>query len=162
MGLAQRTAFRSGEGPLPSVERRIATAADQASIEAYSTGICALVHRYSRLDRYSRVGGPESLAVWKVGYAMQYFPLLNFQHMVLAFCLGAAFVILLYIALSSYKRTREEPSQEELDRLEKGELAQVHDRETNPIASVLIFIYLAAIVWSISYVVVVGIKGVAF
>jgi hypothetical protein len=93
---------------------------------------------------------------------MQYFPLLSFQHMVLAFCLGAGFAILLYIALSSYKRTREEPSQEELDSIEKGELAEVHDPERNRIAPVLIFIYLAAIVWSISYVVVVGIKGVAF
>jgi len=93
---------------------------------------------------------------------MQYFPLLNFQHMVLAFFLGIGFVILVYIAFSSYRRTRKEPSQEELDRLMKGELAQVHDPARNRIAPVLIFIYLAAIVWSISYVVVVGIKGVAF
>ena len=38
---------------------------------------------------------------------MQYFPLLNFQHMVLALCLGIGFVILVYIALCSYKRTRQ-------------------------------------------------------
>ncbi len=43
---------------------------------------------------------------------MQYFPLLYFQHLVLAFFLGTGFVILLYIAFSSYKQTREEMSEE--------------------------------------------------
>lgn len=93
---------------------------------------------------------------------MQYFPLLAFQHLVLAFFLGAGFVILLYIALSSYKQTREELSEEELDHLARGELAEVHDSEGNRIAPVLIFIYLGVIVWSVSYFVVVGIKGTAF
>jgi len=93
---------------------------------------------------------------------MQYFPLLAYQHLVLAFFLGMGFVILLYIAFSSYKQTREEMSEEELDRLARGELAEVHDPEGNRIAPVLIFIYLGVIVWSVSYVVVVGIKGTAF
>ena len=93
---------------------------------------------------------------------MQYFPLLAFQHMVLAFFLGTSFVILLYIAFSSYKQTRKEMSEEELDHLARGELAEVHDPEGNRIAPVLIFIYLGVIVWSVSYFVVVGIKGTAF
>jgi hypothetical protein len=93
---------------------------------------------------------------------MQYFPLLAFQHLVLAFFLGAGFVILLYIALSSYKQTREELSEEQLDHLARGALAEVHDPEGNRIAPVLIFIYLGVIVWSVSYFVVVGIKGTAF
>jgi hypothetical protein len=93
---------------------------------------------------------------------MQYFPLLDFQHMVLAFFLGMGFVILLYIALSSYKRTREGMSEEELGRLERGELAEAHDPEGNRIAPVLIFIYLGVILWSVSYFIVVGIKGGAF
>ena len=93
---------------------------------------------------------------------MQYFPLLAFQHLVLAFFLGTGFVILLYIAFSSYKQTRKEMSEEELDHLARGELAEVHDPEGNRIAPVLIFIYLGALVWSVSYFVVVGIKGTAF
>jgi len=93
---------------------------------------------------------------------MQYFPLLAFQHLVLAFFLGTGFVILLYIAFSSYKQTREELSEEELDQLARGELAEVHDPEGNRIAPVLIFIYLGALVWSVSYFVIVGVKGTAF
>jgi hypothetical protein len=93
---------------------------------------------------------------------MQYFPLLNFQQMVLAFFLGIGFVILLYIAFCSYNRTRAETTEEELDRLVKGELAEAHDPEGSRIAPVLIFIYLGVIVWSISYFIVVGIKGGAF
>ena len=93
---------------------------------------------------------------------MQYFPLLNFQHMVLAFFLGIGFVILFYIALSSYKKTREGMSEEELGRLERGELAEAHDPEGGGIAPVLFFIYLGVIVWCVSYFIVVGIKGDAF
>ena len=93
---------------------------------------------------------------------MQYFPLLAVQHLVLAFFLGVGFVILLYIAFSSYRQTREEMTEEELDHLARGELAEVHDPEGNRIAPVLIFIYLGALVWAVSYVVVVGIRGTAF
>ena len=93
---------------------------------------------------------------------MQYFPLLAFQHLVLACFLGIGFVILLYIAFSSYKQTREEMTEEELDHLARGELAEVHDPEGNRIAPVLIFIYLGALAWAASYVVVVGINGTAF
>ncbi len=93
---------------------------------------------------------------------MQYFPLLAFQHLVLAFFLGTGFVILLYIAFSSYKQTREKLSEEELDHLARGELAEVHDPEGIRIAPVLIFIYLGALVWSVSYFVIVGVKGTAF
>lgn len=93
---------------------------------------------------------------------MPYFPLLDFQDLVLAFGLGLGFVILLYIAFSGYQRVRKETAGEELERLMQGDLAKVHDPEGNRIPPVLIFIYLGVIFWSISYVVVVGIKGVAF
>lgn len=93
---------------------------------------------------------------------MQYFPLLAFQHLVLAFFLGAGFAILVYLAFSGYKRTRKEPVGEELDRLKRGELVEVHDPAGGRIPSVLILIFIGAILWAISYVVVVGIKGVAF
>ena len=93
---------------------------------------------------------------------MQYFPLLDFQQLVLAFFLGTGFVILLYIALSSYDQTRGEASAEEQGKILRGDLAEAHDPEGRRIAPVLIFVYLGAIVWSVSYVVVVGIKGPAF
>jgi hypothetical protein len=93
---------------------------------------------------------------------MQYFPLLDFQHLVLAFFLGAGFVILLYLALSGHKQTRKTMSAEELGRIERGELAEAHDPEGGRIAPVLVLIYLGVILWSIIYVVVVGIRGPAF
>ncbi len=93
---------------------------------------------------------------------MQYFPLLNFQHMVLAWCLGIGFVILLYIALCSYKRSRREANKEEIDRFARGNLVEAHDPEGGGIAPVLIFIYLGVIIWAISYVLIVGINGGAF
>jgi hypothetical protein len=93
---------------------------------------------------------------------MQYFPLLDFQHLVLAIFLGLGFVILICIAFCSYKQDREEMSTEELDRLARGELAEAHDPEGSRIAPVLIIIYLGVIVWSVAYFVVVGIKGSAF
>ncbi len=93
---------------------------------------------------------------------MQYFPLLNFQHVVLAFFLGIGFVILLLIAFSSYRRVRIDETEDELDRLVKGDLAEAHDPEGGRIAPVLVFIYLGAIVWSVSYFIVVGLMGGAF
>ena len=93
---------------------------------------------------------------------MQYFTLLNFQHMVLAWCLGIGFVILVYIALCSYKQTRQDASEEELDRIARGDLAGAHDPEGGGIPPVLIIIYLGIIFWSVSYVLIVGIKGGAF
>lgn len=93
---------------------------------------------------------------------MQFFPLLSFQYVVLAFFLGAGFVFLVYVAFSGYRRERAEPSPEELDRLMRGDLAEAHDPEGGGIAPVLIFIYIGVIVWAVSYAVVVGINGPAF
>jgi hypothetical protein len=93
---------------------------------------------------------------------MQFFPLLNFQQLVLAFFLGAGFVFLIYVALNSYSRDRAEMGPEDLDKLEEGDLAEAHDPEGGGIAPVLIFIYLGVVVWAVSYVLVVGINGPAF
>ncbi len=93
---------------------------------------------------------------------MQYFPLLAFQDLVLAFFLGLGFVILVYLAFGGHKRTRKDPTGEELDRLKRGALAEAHDPEGGPVPPVLILIFVGAILWAVSYVVVVGIKGVAF
>jgi hypothetical protein len=93
---------------------------------------------------------------------MQFFPLLDFQDIVLAFFLGAGFVLLVYLAFSSYQQEREELSKDDLEKLDGGDLAKVHDPEARRIAPVLIFIYIGVIVWAVSYVIVVGIKGGAF
>jgi hypothetical protein len=93
---------------------------------------------------------------------MPYFPMLDFQDLVLAFGLGLGFVILLYLAFTGYQRVRKEAAGEELERLVRGDLAGVHDPQRNRIPPVLVLIYLGAVIWAISYVVVVGIKGVAF
>lgn len=93
---------------------------------------------------------------------MQYFPLLAFQNLVLALFLGAGFVILVYLAFSGHRRTRKEPAGEELDRFKRGDLTEVYDPEGGPIPPVLLLIFVGAILWAVLYVIVVGVKGVAF
>lgn len=93
---------------------------------------------------------------------MQFFSIVGFQDLVVAFGLGLGFVILLHIALSGYRRERKEASGAELEQLMRGDLAHAHDPEGIPLPPVLIFIYLGVAIWAVAYVVVVGIRGVAF
>jgi hypothetical protein len=82
---------------------------------------------------------------------MRYFPLHDFQYMVLAFFIGLICVLLTYMAWGSYPRTRKERSKEEL--IERGghEIETGHHVDKNPISPFLIYIYIFISLWSLCY-----------
>lgn len=79
---------------------------------------------------------------------MRFFALLDLQHLVLAFFLGFAAVIVLYLAF----RYVPLPDAEE----EKDTPSREGRRRIPP---VLIFVYAGFIVWFVAYVIMVGLKG---
>jgi hypothetical protein len=85
---------------------------------------------------------------------MRYFILLDFQHWVLALFLGLLAVIFIYIGWRFYPDPEEEITEEQLH--------SGHAQSSHPIAPILIFIYIGAIIWTLGYVVVEGIMGKAF
>jgi hypothetical protein len=82
---------------------------------------------------------------------MRYFPLLDFQYVVLLIFLGIASLIAMYLAF-----TYEEEDEGQEVKEEYPEGIRVRN---GPVPLVLILLYLAFIIWSIVYVVVMGIKG---
>ena len=79
---------------------------------------------------------------------MRFFALLDLQHLVLAFFLGFAAVIVLYLAF----RYVPPPDAEE----EKDAPSRKGRKRIPP---VLIFVYAGFIVWFVAYVIMVGLKG---
>jgi len=87
---------------------------------------------------------------------MRYFALLDFQHWVLALGLGLLAVIFIYVGWRFYPAPTEE---EEV----AGEgLHTGHASGSHPVAPILIFIYLGAVLWALGYAIVEGIMGKAF
>jgi hypothetical protein len=85
---------------------------------------------------------------------MHYFPLLDFQYIVLTFFLGIVFLMALYLAfLREEKNGGRERQEEYPDGIRAG---------NGPFPLVLIFLYLAVMVWAIVYVMKIGIKGNPF
>jgi hypothetical protein len=72
--------------------------------------------------------------------------------MALAFFLGLASSVLVYIAWGSYKRRRRQATQEEVKERAGHEFESGHKSGNNPIAPFLIFIYTGVIVWTLAYV----------
>lgn len=89
---------------------------------------------------------------------MRFYPLLDFQYVVLAVFLAVVFLLLLVLAFRTYTdadKRRKEPG--ELEKYPEGLSAA-----NNPVPLVLIFLMAALAVWAVSYVIVVGIRGPAF
>ena len=87
---------------------------------------------------------------------MRYFTLLDFQHWVLALGLGLLAVIFVYIGWRFYPVPEEE---------EEGTGVQPpasHASGSRPVAPILIFIYVGAVLWALGYAIVEGIMGKAF
>jgi hypothetical protein len=87
---------------------------------------------------------------------MRYFPVLDFQHVVLLLFLGSIFFIALFVAFSAYRwRARDRASREETEEYPEG--IKVGNKRIPPI---LICIYLAFFAWVLGYWLVIGlIKG---
>ena len=89
---------------------------------------------------------------------MRYFSLLDFQTVVLLTFLGLAVFVLLYIAFGgSVYRTG--PKEKEREKEEYPGGIEVGKR---PIPSLLVFIYVAFVVWALVYVIVIGLRGGPF
>lgn len=90
---------------------------------------------------------------------MRYFALQDYQYMVLAFFIGLICLILVYMAWGSYPTHRTPRSEEEIKKLKGHEMDTGHDAKKNPVAPFLIFIYIGITVWSLAYMVFVGVRG---
>ena len=84
---------------------------------------------------------------------MRYFVLLDFQHWVLALGLGLLAVILIYVGWRFY------PGPEKGEEAAGERLQNDHIQGSHPIAPILIFIYIGAMLWALGYVIVEGIMG---
>ncbi len=93
---------------------------------------------------------------------MRFFSLLDFQHWVLAFFLGLTALVLVYLGFGTYSRRRAEGPHT----LPKGPATSAAERaeepEENPIPVLLVVVYVGIVVSAITYMVIVGIRGVAF
>ena len=86
---------------------------------------------------------------------VRFFPLLDFQYMVLAFFLGLLGLILVYVAWAGYS----DRGVDEEEETEGFEVAGEHEVKTNPVAPFLIFVFVGVTLWAIAYAVVAGIFG---
>jgi len=88
---------------------------------------------------------------------MQFFPLVDFQHWVLAIFLGCIALVLIYLALGTHHRRTEEKT-------ERGEREILFGEETgkNPMPPMLIVVFLGVILFALGYFVLIGIQGPPF
>ena len=89
---------------------------------------------------------------------MRFFPVFDFQMVVLLTFLGLAALILLYVALASSRCSKQEKENEE----EVEEYPDGIKAAKRPFPPILIFVYIAFVVWAAIYVVFIGIKGSPF
>jgi hypothetical protein len=89
---------------------------------------------------------------------MQYFPLVDLQHWILALFLGLVALILVYLAFGSH------PSREKYVEGERAERDILFGEEAgkNPIAPILIFVYVGVIVFAVAYLILIGLQGGPF
>jgi len=89
---------------------------------------------------------------------MRFFPIFDFQIFVLLTFLGLVAVALLLIAFRSPRFSKDQPERAEGGEDDPGGIKT----GKNPIPPILIFVYMAFIIWAIVYVMFIGIKGDAF
>ena len=89
---------------------------------------------------------------------MRYFPLFDFQIVILLSFWGLTLLLLLYIALSKFVASSGRRKGED----EKEEFPDEIQTLKKPFPLILVFIYGGFIIWAIAYVVVIGIRGGPF
>ncbi len=89
---------------------------------------------------------------------MQYFPLVDLQHWLLAIFLGLVSLILVYLAFGSHA-SREKGAEGERA---KRDILFGEETEKNPTPPILIFVYVGAVVFAVAYLILIGIRGNAF
>jgi Na+/H+ antiporter NhaC len=88
---------------------------------------------------------------------MRFFPLVDFQHWVLAIFLGFVVLLLIYLSLGTHHRRPEEKSEPGEREIFSG---QVHYK--NPIPPLLIIVFLGVIVFALGYFLLIGMQGPPF
>ena len=89
---------------------------------------------------------------------MRFFPIFDFQMVVLLTFLGLCACILLYVAFGGSRLSRGQKEEEE----EVEDYPSGIKTGRRPLPPILIFVFVAFIVWVVLYVVVVGIRGGPF
>ena len=93
---------------------------------------------------------------------MRSFPLLDFQHWVLAFFLGLTAVILVYLAFGTYTQRRPEVERGVKEPDTQSETEGNHGDEGNPVPPFLKVLYTGVLAAALGYMIFVGIRGGAF
>ncbi len=88
---------------------------------------------------------------------MQFFPLMNFQHWVLAIFLGLILLILVYLAFGSHGRRTEGAAERD-----EREFLFSEDPVKKAMPPLLIVVFLGAIFFALAYFILIGIKGPPF
>jgi hypothetical protein len=88
---------------------------------------------------------------------MQFFPLVDFQHWVLAIFLGFIALILIYLSLGSHRRRTEEKHE-----MVEQEFLFGEEAEKNPMPPVLMIVFLGVIIFALGYFWLIGIQGPPF
>jgi hypothetical protein len=89
---------------------------------------------------------------------MRYFPLLDFQIVILLTFLGLAVLILLYVAFRGPLSATDQKSKD-MGRETYPEGIEAENRPTPPL---LIFVYVAFVLWAAMYVIFIGLRGGPF
>lgn len=88
---------------------------------------------------------------------MQFFPLVDFQHWVLAIFLGFIAFILIYLSLGSHRRRTKEKHDGGEQEIFFGE-----EKEKNPNPPLLMIVFLGIIIFALGYFWLIGIQGPPF
>ncbi len=83
---------------------------------------------------------------------MRFFVWLDFQYEMAALFVGLISLIMVYLAWAGYPKRRDARHLGELDEKTVHALQVGHDPERNPIAPFLVFTFVGAAVWALSYV----------
>jgi hypothetical protein len=90
---------------------------------------------------------------------MRYFPLVDWQYWIMAIAIGIVCLVLVYMAWGSYPARRIPRDDEEIREMRGHEIQSGHSTEHNPIAPFLVFVYVLIGIWSLCYMVFVGVRG---
>lgn len=94
---------------------------------------------------------------------MRFFTVVDFQYIVMGFILGLVGLVLVCLAWGTYPRRGRHAHEEEPKAPEGLELLTGHHApEGPPIVPFLVTVFVCAVIWSISYMIVVGIRGPGF
>jgi hypothetical protein len=88
---------------------------------------------------------------------MQFFPLVDFQHGILAVFLGTIFLVLVYLAFGSHGDRGDRAPE-----MDEREILFGEEPGKNPVPPVLVAVFLGVILFALGYVILIGVHGPPF